>query len=171
MFRRWRRARLAAQAAAHAAAPSPRPTAADLRGEHLFELLNAKLSEFIGPGGRWALVRRTDADTDRIFHAMLTHQIAAELTRTLLDERDTVAVVVPAENEPIALSWEPAPLVVWADPVVVPESEADAASLPSIGIDRTSSRPAPPDVASGAPKSPRDSCTAGPTGAPRPFVA
>ena len=89
MFRRWRRARLAAQAAAHAAAPSPRPTAADLRGEHLFELLNAKLSEFIGPGGTWALVRRTDADTDRIFHAMLTHQIAAELTRTLLDERDT----------------------------------------------------------------------------------
>ena len=99
MFRRWRRARLAAQAAAHAAAPSPRATAADLRGEHLFELLNAKLSEFIGPGGSWALVRRTDADTDRIFHAMLTHQIAAELTRTLLDERETVAIVVPAENE------------------------------------------------------------------------
>jgi len=94
MFRRWRRrARLAAEAAAHAAAPAPRPTAADLRGEHLFELLNAKLSEFIGPGGSWALVRRTDDDTDRIFHAMLTHQIAA----------------------------------------VVPESEADAASLPSIG--------------------------------------
>ncbi|KRE28513.1 hypothetical protein [Agromyces sp. Soil535] len=133
MFRRWRRARLAAQASAHAAAAKPRPTAADLRGEHLFELLNAKLSEFIGPNGAWSLVRRTDADTDRIFHAMLTHQIAAELTRTVLDERDTVAVVVPAENEPLALTWVPAPLVVWADPVVVPTSEADAASLPSIG--------------------------------------
>ena len=133
MFRRWRRARLAAQASAHAAAAKPRPTAADLRGEHLFELLNAKLSEFIGPNGAWSLVRRTDADTDRIFHAMLTHQIAAELTRTVLDERDTVAVVVPAENEPFALTWEPAPLVVWADPVVVSTSEADAASLPSIG--------------------------------------
>ena len=134
MFRRWRRrARLAAEAAAHAAAPAPRPTAADLRGEHLFELLNAKLAEFIGPGGSWALVRRTDDDTDRIFHAMLTHQIAAELTRTVLDEREAVAVVVPAEDAPLALSWEPAPLVVWAYPVVVPESEADAASLPSIG--------------------------------------
>ena len=133
MFRRWRRrARLVAEAAAHAA-PAPRPTAADLRGEHLFELLNAKLSEFIGPGGSWSLVRRTDEDTDRIFHAMLTHQIAAELTRTVLDEREAVAVVVPAEDEPLALSWEPAPLVVWADPVVVPESDADAASLPSIG--------------------------------------
>ena len=135
MFRRWRRARLAAQASAHAAAPTPRPTAADLRGEHLFELLNAKLGEFIGPGGAWSLVRRTEQDTDQIFHAMLTHQIAAELTRTVLDERDSVAVIVPAENEPLALSWEPAPLVVWADPVVMPEPEAseeDAAALPSI---------------------------------------
>ncbi|WP_142139568.1 hypothetical protein [Acidovorax sp. SLBN-42] len=134
MFRRWRRARLAAQASAHAAAPTPRPTAADLRGEHLFELLNAKLSEFIGPGGTWSLVRRQEGDTDRIFHAMLTHQIAAELTRTVLDERDTVAVIVPAENEPLALTWQPAPLVVWADPVVVDETESDAASLPSIGV-------------------------------------
>ena len=136
MFRRWRRARLAAQASAHAAATTPRPTAADLRGEHLFELLNAKLAEFIGPGGAWSLVRRTEQDTDQIFHAMLTHQIAAELTRTVLDERDSVAVIVPAENEPLALSWEPAPLVVWADPVVMPEpeaSETDAAELPSIG--------------------------------------
>src|SRR5829696_6647084 len=129
MFRRWRRARLAAQASAHAAASSPRPTAADLRGEHIFELLNARLSEFIGPGGGWALVRRSD----RNFHAMLTHQIAAELTRAILDERDSVAVVVPAEDEPLALSWEPAPLVVWADPVVVPEYASDAAALPSIG--------------------------------------
>jgi hypothetical protein len=133
MFRRWRRARLAAQASAHAAAPTPRPTAADLRGEHLFELLNARLAEFIGPNGTWSLVRRTPDDTDQIFHAMLTHQIAAELTRTVLDERDTVAVVVPAEDEPLALSWQPAPLVVWAEPVVVPESESDAASVPSIG--------------------------------------
>ncbi|GAA1818104.1 hypothetical protein [Agromyces neolithicus] len=132
MFRRWRRARLAAQASAHAA-PTPRQTSADLRGEHLFELLNAKLSEFIGPGGTWSLVRRSPEDTDQIFHAMLTHQIAADLTRSVLDERDAVAVVVPAENEPLALSWQPAPLVVWADPVIVPETDADAASLPSIG--------------------------------------
>ncbi len=134
MFRRWRRARLAAQASAHAAAPTPRPTAADLRGEHLFELLNAKLAEFIGPGGTWSLVRRSDDDTDRIFDAMLTHQIAAELTRTLLDEREAIAVVVPAEDEPLALSWEPSPLVLWADPVVDTETRADA-SLGAIGDD------------------------------------
>ncbi|GAA1512331.1 hypothetical protein BJ978_002973 [Agromyces terreus] len=126
MFRRWRRARLAAQASAHAAAKPPRPTAADLRGEHLFELLNAKLSEFIGPNGSWSLVRRAEGDTDRIFDAVITHQISAELTRAVLDERDAVAVVVPAEAEPIALTWEPAPLVVWAEPVTG-ETAADSA--------------------------------------------
>ena len=125
-------------------------------------------------------MRRTDADTDRIFHAMLTHQIAAELTRTLLDERDTVAVVVPAENEPLALSWEPAPLVVWADPVVVPESEADAACA---ALDRVVGRArGPRRLTRLDPRSSRlsgvlrlrskigaDSCTAGSRGRSRPF--
>ncbi|GAA1790927.1 hypothetical protein [Agromyces lapidis] len=132
MFRRWRRARLAAQASAHAAAPAatpPRPTAADLRGEHIFELLNARLSEFIGQGGGWSLVRRSDGDTDRIFHAMLTHQIAAELTRAILDERDSVAVVVPAGEESMALGWEPAPLIVWADPVASDSVETATESV------------------------------------------
>ncbi|RXZ50944.1 hypothetical protein ESP57_03915 [Agromyces fucosus] len=126
MFRRWRRARLAAQASAHVAAPTPHPSAADLRGEHIFELLNSRLSEFIGPGGGWSLVRKSDGDTDRIFHAMLTHQIAAELTRAILEERDSVAVVVPAGEETLALGWEPAPLIVWADPVETAQPEAAA---------------------------------------------
>jgi hypothetical protein len=119
MFRRWRRARLAAQAAAHTApaAPSPAATAADLRGEHIFELVNARLSRFIGPEGDWSLVRRGGDDTDRIFQSMLTHQIAAEVTRVILEEREQVAVVVPADEASLALSWTPTPLVVWADPV------------------------------------------------------
>ncbi|MDQ0575821.1 hypothetical protein QFZ29_002044 [Agromyces albus] len=144
MFRRWRRARLAAQAAAHAALPAPRQNAADLRGEHIFELLNAKLSEFIGPSGSWSLVRRADGDTDRIFHAMLTHQIAAELTRSILEERDAVTVVVPAGEESLALSWTPSPLVMWADPVEVPADSdaAEAAALPSIGTAHVESRAA-----------------------------
>lgn len=122
MFRRWRRARLAAQAAAHTApaAPSPAATAADLRGEHIFELVNARLSRFIGPEGEWALVRRAAGDSDHIFQAMLTHQIAAEVTRAILEEREQVAVVVPADEASLALSWSPAPLVMWADPVEVP---------------------------------------------------
>ena len=128
MFRRWRRARLAAQAAAHTApAPTPRATAADLRGEHIFELVNARLSRFIGPDGEWALVRRSADDSDRIFQAMLTHQIAAEVTRAILEEREQVAVVVPADEASLALSWAPAPLVVWADPVELGSDDDETA--------------------------------------------
>ncbi|UOE45451.1 hypothetical protein [Agromyces larvae] len=129
MFRRWRRARQAAQAAHHVAPTAARPTtAADLRGEHIFELLNAKLGEFLGPGGGWSVVRRSDGDTDRIFHAMLTHQIAAELTRAILEEREQVAVVVDSDDMSMVLGWEPAPLVVWAEPTVDAPEPAQVAA-------------------------------------------
>ncbi|MRG58840.1 hypothetical protein GE115_02980 [Agromyces sp. CFH 90414] len=132
MFRRWRRrARLAAEAAAHAA-PKPRESAADLRGEHIFELLNAKLAEFIGANGQWALVRRTPEDTDRIFDAVVTHQIAADLTRVILDERETVAVVVPEGEESMALAWTPAPLVVWTEPARTDAEGSADGEVPSI---------------------------------------
>lgn len=97
-------------------------------------------------------MRKSDGDTDRIFHAMLTHQIAAELTRVILEERDSVAVVVPAGEETMALGWEPSPLIVWADPVETTAPveaaaqfdvadklfaeasvEVEAAALPTIG--------------------------------------
>ncbi|WP_394552464.1 hypothetical protein ACDF64_16630 [Agromyces sp. MMS24-JH15] len=133
MFRRWRRARLAAQAASHVAPPAPRPTAADLRGEQLFELVNAKLMEFIGPNGAWTVVRRSQDDTDSIFHAVLAHQISVELTRAVLDERDAVAVVVDADQKPMALDWEPAPLVVWADPLL--DADAQAPAVASVEVD------------------------------------
>jgi hypothetical protein len=130
MFRRWRRrARLEAEATPIAAAPAPRPSAADLRGEHIFELLNAKLGESIGANGSWALVRRTPEDTDRIFDAVVTHQIAAELTRAILDEREAVTMVVPQGEATMALSWNPTPLVLWAEPAraahAEPAAEAD----------------------------------------------
>lgn len=113
MFRRLLRRRAAAAQPAPAPAPAPAPVA-ELTGEQIFEQLYARLDRFIGAAGEWTLVRREPGDTDHIFHAVITHQIAAELTRGVLVERD--AVVEPAGAEPIAMSWTPAPLVVWADP-------------------------------------------------------
>lgn len=142
MFRRWRRrARLEAEATPIAAAPAPRASAADLRGEHIFELVNTKLAEFIGANGQWALVRRTPADTDMIFDAVVTHQIAAELTRTILNEREAVAVVVPEGEDTMALSWNPSPLVLWAEPVRDDEPATSEASASPAASD-TSESPA-----------------------------
>ena len=134
MFRRWRRARLAAQPP-----PTPLPHRRPARrprtsaASTCFELVNARLSRFIGPDGQWSLVRRTADDSDRIFQAMLTHQIAAEVTRAILEEREQVAVVVPAEEASLALSWTPAPLVMWADPVDLDaDVDADVAEVADI---------------------------------------
>ncbi|WP_308799435.1 hypothetical protein [Agromyces silvae] len=142
MFRRWRRrARLEAEATPIAATAAPRPSAADLRGEHIFELVNTKLAEFIGANGQWALVRRTPEDTDMIFDAVVTHQIASEVTRTILDERETVAVVVPEGEDTMALSWNPSPLVLWAEPVVEPvhdePASAETTDQPEASVDAT----------------------------------
>ncbi|WP_337852306.1 hypothetical protein [Rathayibacter sp. YIM 133350] len=84
-----------------------------MNAEQVFDLLNSRLADLIGTSGRWTLVRRTDADTDQIFHQMLTHQIATELTHSLLVERSSIRG--EAAPEPAALSWMPEPIAVWAD--------------------------------------------------------
>ena len=123
MFRRRRRRK--AQAAAAEA-----PKQITLTGEQVFDLLNARLAEFIGASGEWTLVRRTDDDTDGIFRAMVTHQIAAELTREILatqaDAHSTGDAEHAARTSEMALSWTPEPLVVWADPTDAPKADAVA---------------------------------------------
>jgi hypothetical protein len=102
MFRRRR------QTAPVLLAPAP-----ELSSEALFELINDKLTDIIGASGEWTLVRRADGDTDEIFHTMLSRQIAGELTRTVEDGRD--ALRNEPGTEPSALSWNPAPVAVWAE--------------------------------------------------------
>ena len=89
---------------------TPVPVVNEYSGEQLFDLVNTRLADIIGVHGQWTLVRRTDDDTDEIFHAMLTHQIAAELTHAYLADRSAQRVAAGAE--PLALGWTPAPLVV-----------------------------------------------------------
>ncbi|MET0725019.1 MAG: hypothetical protein ABWY36_01620 [Leifsonia sp.] len=85
----------------------------ELSPEQVFDLLNSRLADVIGAHGSWTLVRRTDADTDEIFDAMLTHQIASELTQALLTERS--ALRGEPAPQPAALSWIPQPITEWAD--------------------------------------------------------
>ncbi|WP_419819206.1 hypothetical protein [Glaciibacter flavus] len=91
----------------------PKAPAPELNGEQVFELINSRLNEIIGVNGEWTLVRRAAEDTDGIFHAMLTHQIAAEVTHALLVERSSLRG--ETAPEPAALAWMPAPIAVWAD--------------------------------------------------------
>ncbi|KQX07300.1 hypothetical protein ASC59_05820 [Leifsonia sp. Root1293] len=108
-------------------APVVASSTPELTPEQVFDLLNSRLADVIGAHGSWTLVRRTDADTDEIFHAMLTHQIASELTQALLAERSALrGEPVP---EPAALSWIPAPITEWAERDGVVIAEAPMAEL------------------------------------------
>src|SRR4051812_46014904 len=97
--------------------PAVAPSVPELSAEQVFDLLNSHLADVIGTHGTWTMVRRTDADTDGIFHEMLTHQIASDLTRVLIAERSALrGEPVP---EPAALSWIPQPITAWAERVEI----------------------------------------------------
>ncbi|WP_146071791.1 hypothetical protein [Cryobacterium sp. Y50] len=120
MFGRRRR-RLAASAAMSVA------EAPVLRDEQIFELLHDKLADLIGENGAWTLSPRSPGDTDVIFHGLKARQVAVELTETILTEQATLRG--ESSGEPTALSWTPAAIVVWNDPVPNPTQPVDAAPI------------------------------------------
>lgn len=81
----------------------------------IHDIVSSKLADLIGVHGSWTLVRRTDAHTDEIFHAMLTEQVANEVTRAIIETRDPAAPALA--SEPAALGWMPKPIAVWTDDI------------------------------------------------------
>jgi hypothetical protein len=120
MFGRRRR-RLAASAAMSVAA------APVLRDEQIFQLLNDKLGELMGENGAWTLSPRNPEDTDVIFHGLKAREIAVELTESILTEQATLRG--ESSGEPTALSWTPAPIVSWNEPVALNASLVSAAPI------------------------------------------
>ncbi|MCX7522033.1 hypothetical protein OSC27_07045 [Microbacterium sp. STN6] len=137
----------------HAAAPPAAP-APQLSEEVIFELVHARLAAFAGAHGEWTLTRRTEADTDSIFHDVTVHALSGEIVRDIaaakarLEGAEAAPARAPAVEaalapapaaapaqhvaaddapaeaeagsdadalEPVAFSWEPAPITVWAD--------------------------------------------------------
>lgn len=115
----------------HAAPAAQVIPAPQLSDEQIFSIVHARVDAMLGARGGWTVVRRAAADTDAIFHDVLTHSIAAEITGALRDaasqlkdaspraaEHAAAPVAdVPAgvDAEPAALAWEPAPITVWTD--------------------------------------------------------
>jgi hypothetical protein len=98
-----------------------------LRDEQIFELLHNKLGDLIGENGAWTLSPRNPDDTDVIFHGLKTREIAVELTETILTEQATLRG--ESSGEPTALSWTPAPIVAWNEPVPINSQLIDAAPI------------------------------------------
>ncbi|MBF4462703.1 MULTISPECIES: hypothetical protein [unclassified Rathayibacter] len=119
--------------------PAPQVvTAPALTQDELFAVVHERLAAFVGAEGAWVVTRRSHDDRDPIFHGMLARSLAHELSAAIQQEQlragvpETAAPVtdaIPAMRastppvEPAALTWEPQPIAVWADPAV-PESSA-----------------------------------------------
>ncbi|AGW41819.1 hypothetical protein O159_17810 [Leifsonia xyli subsp. cynodontis DSM 46306] len=112
-------------------APVPQLTDAQI-----LALVHSKVAELIGEKGEWTAVRRGADDTDTVFHSVLSQSVAVSITAAIVEARaqlqagetaepqhraptEPVPVIVaeagPAEEEPAAMRWEPAPITVWTD--------------------------------------------------------
>lgn len=96
-----------------------------LRDEQIFELLHDKLGELIGAHGVWTLVARTPDDTDVIFHDLKAREIAVTLADTLIAEQAVLRD--ESVGEPTALSWTPAPIALWNEPVATDAPSTESA--------------------------------------------
>ncbi len=75
------------------APPLPAP---QLSEEQLFEVVRARLEDFVGATGDWTLVRRSEADTDEFFQSMTAFSVARDVTASILatargDQDETTA--------------------------------------------------------------------------------
>ena len=123
MFGRRRR-RLAASAALTVAA------APVLRDEQIFELLHDKLSALVGEHGAWTLVARSADDTEVIFHGLKARAIAIELTEAITAEQAELRG--ESVGEPTALSWTPAPITTWNEPVASTTRSIESAPVETV---------------------------------------
>ncbi|MEO9096004.1 MAG: hypothetical protein ABI255_10345 [Microbacteriaceae bacterium] len=89
--------------------PAPQP---HLTQAQLYEIVHASLADLIGTSGQWSVVRRTDGDTDTIFHGILTDSVSQQIAGAISAAQ---AAQEPLPAEPAALAWQPAPITVWAD--------------------------------------------------------
>lgn len=79
--------------------------------ERLYELVSQTLMENFGPLGSFAITRRSDADTDDIFHTALARSVAHDIVANLAEHgitvRSTVSHAEPASLAPIERVFVP----------------------------------------------------------------
>ncbi|PPI22989.1 hypothetical protein C5D34_04825 [Rathayibacter sp. AY1B1] len=112
-------------------APEVVEAAPVLTQDELFAVVHDRLAAFVGSEGAWVVTRRSHDDRDPIFHGMLARSLAHELSAAIQEEQlragaertsSPVTEAIPAMRastppvEPAALTWEPKPIAVWAEP-------------------------------------------------------
>lgn len=128
MFGRRRRAQVPASP------PTPSSNVG-LSPDEVYDLVNRKVLDALGPDGRYSLVLRSAADTDAIFSQLAARSLSLAITRSLVGT-DTAAHV-PTHGKATAAEYarrEHAAIAVWADPLRHdPDSVDPAIVSPSTG--------------------------------------
>lgn len=99
------------------AAPTASPTA-PLSPDQVYDLVNRKVLDALGPDGRYSLVLRSAADTDAIFSQLAARSLSLAITRSIVGSDET-ATHVPIHGKTTAAESarrEHAAIAVWADP-------------------------------------------------------
>jgi hypothetical protein len=80
------------------AAPVPQ-----LSEAQILEVVHQKVAELIGERGEWTVSRRSESDTDTIFHSVLAQSVSLGITTALLEAKRRVEAgeLVEATAEPI----------------------------------------------------------------------
>jgi hypothetical protein len=93
-------------------------------------LVHVKIAELIGERGEWTVSRRSDDDTDAIFHSILATSVSLSITSSLVDAQrrleageviETAEAVVRAEAQHVAADA--------AEPTAPAEAETAAESV------------------------------------------
>ena len=96
-------------AAAVPAVPAPVPQLSEVQ---ILELVHVKIAELIGEKGEWTVSRRSDDDTDAIFHSVLAQSVSLSITAALVEARRRLEAGDQVETTDVVA--EPAPTEVVA---------------------------------------------------------
>jgi hypothetical protein len=121
MFGRRRRAKVVTDFPAtpkpmsHGRAPDP----ATLTPDDVYDLVNRRVAEALGPDGRYSLVLRSAADTDAIFSQLASRSLSLAITQAIVGAGVVpTAAHLPGAHERRVLppQAEHTAIAVWADP-------------------------------------------------------
>ena len=91
-----------------------------LPADDVYDLVNRRIAEALGPDGRYSLVLRSAADTDAIFSQLASRSLSLAITQAIVG----AGIVPDASHLPgahertvLAPQAEHAVIAVWADPM------------------------------------------------------
>jgi len=111
-----------------AAPASPAATAPELTDELVFAAVQRTMQAVFGEHGEWTVARRSDEQTDQIFHEVLVHSLATAVTASIAAARGS-------RLAPVAEASGGVPAEHAADDAAAAGAVIDAARVDSTGFD------------------------------------